>query len=207
MTETRILSAADPAAIAAAAAVLKAGGAVAFATDTVYGVAAAVTDAAAIANLFVIKNRSPDKAIPVLLAGEEQLPQVVAALPPAAAALGRAFWPGALTLIVPRAPGLPELLAPGGTVGVRVPDHAAARALLAATGPLAVTSANVSGGPDCRTAADVLAQLGGRLALILDGGETPGGVPSTVVDTTTAELTILRPGPIPEAALRAALHG
>ncbi len=203
--ETRTLPAHDPAALNEALRILAAGGVVAFPTDTVYGVGALVTDAAAIAGLYEVKARPPDKAIPVLLADSEQLPQVASEVNAIAQRLAARFWPGALTLIVLRRAGLPEILASNQTVGVRVPDHPAARALLAAAGPLAVTSANLSGGPDCRTAAEVEAQLGGRLALILDGGETPGGVPSTVVDTTGEELYILRAGPISDAELQAAL--
>jgi L-threonylcarbamoyladenylate synthase len=106
------------------------------------------------------------------------------------------FWPGPLTLVIPKHPDLPEAVSATSTVGVRVPDHAAARALLQASGPLAATSANLSGQPSPSTAEEVRAQLGGRIPLILDGGRTPGGVPSTVVDCLGAEPKVLREGPI-----------
>ena len=112
--------------------------------------------------------------------------------------LAARFWPGPVTLVVWRILSLPKEIGPTPTVGVRVPDHALAQELLTAAGPLAVTSANYSGQPTSRTAAQVLDGLAGRIELILDGGETPGGKPSTVVDCTQSELRILRQGPIPE---------
>ncbi|TAK13480.1 MAG: threonylcarbamoyl-AMP synthase [Anaerolineae bacterium] len=202
-----ILPAADPASIEEAVRALRRGAAVAFPTDTVYGLGALATVAAAIGRLYDIKGRDETKAIAILLAGDDQLPQVATDLSPAALTLARRFWPGALTLVVPRHPSLPDVLSPRPTIGVRVPDHAAARALLAAAGPLAVTSANLSGAPDCTTAAQVAVQLGGRVELILDGGETPGGVPSTVVDTTGTDIAILRGGPVSEGQIRDALSG
>jgi len=99
-------------------------------------------------------------------------------------------------MIVPRHPALPEIQAPLPTIGVRIPDHPVALKLLKATGPLAVTSANISGADNSMTAKQVLEQLNGRFHLIIDGGHTPGGVPSTVVDCTTPEIEILRDGPI-----------
>ncbi|MBI4732196.1 MAG: L-threonylcarbamoyladenylate synthase, partial [Chloroflexi bacterium] len=116
--------------------------------------------------------------------------------PEMALTLAARYWPGPLTLVIPKHPALPEAVSAAPTVGVRVPDHAAARALLQAAGPLAVTSANLSGRSSASTAEEVLAQLGGRIPLILDGGKTPGGVPSTVVDCLGAEPKILREGPI-----------
>jgi L-threonylcarbamoyladenylate synthase len=110
-----------------------------------------------------------------------------------------------LTLVVPKHPSLPEAVSATATVGVRVPDHAAARRLLQAAGPMAVTSANRSGQPSPSSASEVLAQLGGRIALILDGGKTPGGVPSTVVDCVGAEPKILREGPVTQAEIRRSL--
>jgi L-threonylcarbamoyladenylate synthase len=201
----RILPADRPDSIRQAVRALRRGAPVAFPTDTVYGLGALAADPAAIGRLYDIKGREETKAIAVLLAGDDQLPQVATDLSPAARALARRFWPGALTLVVPRHPTLPDVLSPLPTVGVRVPDHPAARALLAAAGPLAVTSANLSGAPDCRTALQVGEQLAGRVELILDGGETPGGTPSTVVDTTGESIAILRRGPIGEDTLRAAL--
>lgn len=193
--------------VAAAAALLRAGELVAFPTDTVYGVGALVWAAAAAARLYTAKLRAPDKAIPVLLADAADLPLIARAVPPAAIRLAERFWPGPLTLIVPALPSIPaEVTAGGDTVAVRVPDHPLARALIRTVGaPLAVTSANLSGQPSPVTAAEVAAQLGDRIALILDGGRCPGGVPSTLVDVTGEHPVILRPGPIGlDAIVRAA---
>ena len=122
--------------------------------------------------------------------------QVTQAIPAVARRLAERFWPGPLTLVVARHPALPAILSPLPTVGVRMPDHPTALALLRQSGPLATTSANLSGGPNPLTAQEVLAQLDGRVDLIIDGGRCPGGVPSTVVDCTAGELKILRQGPI-----------
>jgi L-threonylcarbamoyladenylate synthase len=177
---------------------LRAGELVAFPTDTVYGVGAIVWDCAAVAKLYTAKLRSPDKAIPVLLADPADVALVGRGLSSAALRLAERFWPGPLTLVVPRGERVPvEVTAGGATVAVRVPDHALTRALIRAAGaPLATTSANLSGQPSPVTAEEVAAQLADRIALILDGGRCPGGVPSTVVDVTGAELVVLRQGPI-----------
>jgi L-threonylcarbamoyladenylate synthase len=181
-----------------AAALLRAGELVAFPTDTVYGVGALAWDAAAVARLYEAKLRPADKAIPILLAEPQDLELVARNLPPAAMPIAAHFWPGPLTIVVPRAARVPdEVTAGGDTVAVRLPDHELARALIRAAGaPLAATSANLSGHPSPVTAADVAAQLEGRVALIVDGGPCPGGVASTVLDLTGAEPIILRPGPI-----------
>ena len=115
--------------------------------------------------------------------------------------LAKRFWPGPITLIVWRKPNLPDEISPLSTVGVRVPDHPVTQALLTIAGPLAVTSANKSGDPIACTASEVLEGLGGSIDLILDGGRTPGGEPSTVVDCTRASPQILRDGPISEAEI------
>ena len=104
------------------------------------------------------------------------------------------FWPGALTIVVPKQPHIPIEVSTTNTVAVRIPDLDLARDLMRLTGPLAVTSANRSSGPNPRTAQEVLDQLGGRIDAILDGGETPGGVPSTVIDCTQPTPVILREG-------------
>lgn len=181
-----------------AAALLRAGELVAFPTDTVYGVGAVAWDAAAVAKLYVAKLRAADKAIPVLLADPVDLALVAVDLTAAAMRLAERFWPGPLTLVAPKAPAVPDEVTAGGqTVAVRIPDHDMARALIRLAGaPLATTSANLSGQPSPVTAQDVAAQLTGRVALILDGGPCPGGLPSTVVDVTGPAPRILRPGPI-----------
>jgi L-threonylcarbamoyladenylate synthase len=187
---TRLIRAEQPGAIMEAATTLAKGELVAFPTDTVYGLAAGHGH---IRKLFAAKERPPEKRIAVLLADAGNL-DASAIVTPVARKLARRFWPGPLTIV---------LTAPGrGTVAFRVPDHQVARQLLAASGGgLPVTSANRSGGSDCRTAEEVVAQLDGRIALVLDGGRTPGGVASTVVDCTGDEIVVLREGAIPRDAL------
>ena len=194
--ETKILSASSPASLHLALEVLKRGGLVAFPTDTVYGVGALAFDGAAVESIYIAKDRPAEKAIPVLIGNADDLAKVSLDVPEIAMKLAARFWPGPLTLVVPKHPDLPEAVSAAPTVGVRVPDHPVAQALLRAAGPMAVTSANLSGQLSPVTAQEVFAQLGGRIALILDGGKTPGGVPSTVVDCTGVEPQILRAGPI-----------
>jgi L-threonylcarbamoyladenylate synthase len=203
--QTRIILASDPQAIDLAIQTLASGGLLAFPTDTVYGLAARVSDPAGIDRLYAVKGRDSAKAIPVLLSSPDELPQVTAGMNPTARRLAQRFWPGPLTLVVPRHPGLPENLSNLPTIGVRMPDHPLALALMRRSGPLAVTSANQSGGENTCTAQEVQAQLEGRIELILDGGQTPGGMPSTVVDCTGEQLVILRQGPITAADLQQAL--
>jgi L-threonylcarbamoyladenylate synthase len=203
--DTLILPVSSPDALTRALEILRGGGLVAFPTDTVYGVGALAFDAAAVESIYAVKDRPNEKAIPVLLGSADDLTKVAAEVPPMALTLAARFWPGPLTLVVPKHPSLPEAVSATATVGVRVPDHAAARRLLQAAGPMAVTSANRSGQPSPSSASEVLAQLGGRIALILDGGKTPGGVPSTVVDCVGAEPKILREGPVTQAEIRRSL--
>ncbi len=203
--KTELLSTETSEAIERAVAVLRNGGLVAIPTDTVYGVAALVNDTHAIERIFQVKERSENKAIAVLIGQMAQLSTVASSLTETARRLAEAFWPGGLTLVLPRHADLPENLSPQPTIGVRMPDHAFARRLLAATGPLATSSANLSGGPNPRNAQEVLAQLDGRIELVLDGGDAPGGVPSTVVDCTGEDITILRQGAITPEKLRPAL--
>ena len=156
---------------------------------------------------FAAKRRPPDKGIMLLLADAAQAP-AIGAWPPAAAALAEAFWPGGLTVIVPQRPdvALPVALTGGApTIGLRVPDHDAPRALAAAVGPLPTTSANVSGLPEARTADEIVGQLGEAIDLVLDGGEAHGGPPSTVVDCTVDPPRILRAGAIPLADIERVL--
>ena len=204
--QTEILSTQAAEALLQAVAVLKRGGLVAFPTDTVYGVGALAFSAEAVQRLYEVKGRSAEKAIAVLVAREADLARVAARLTPSARALALRYWPGPLTLVVPKHPDLPEAVSALPTVGVRQPDHAVAQALLALTGPLAVTSANLSGQVSATTAEAVWAQLAGRIDLLLDGGPTPGGVASTVIDCTAEPPVILRPGPIGAAEIEAALQ-
>jgi L-threonylcarbamoyladenylate synthase len=197
----------DAAGRAAAIEVLRGGGIVALPTDTVYGIAVALATSGGIERLFRVKDRPPEKGIALLLADADQAWDLgVATL--AARRLAAAFWPGPLTLVLERRPEieLPDALTGGAaTVGVRVPDHDAPRALAAALGPLPTTSANRSGEPDALDAASVVADLGGRVDLVLDGGTTRGAAPSTVVDCTREPVKILREGVLGEARIRQAL--
>jgi L-threonylcarbamoyladenylate synthase len=202
--QTEILPATSADAFSRAVATLQAGGLVAFPTDTVYGVGALAFDGRAIESIYTAKDRPAEKAIPVLIGDADDLEKVAIDIPRAARKLASRFWPGPLTILVPKRADLPKAVSATSTVGVRVPDHEVARALLRTAGPMAVTSANISGGQSPVTAAEVLEQLQGRIPLILDGGRTPGGVPSTLVDCTGVELKILRAGPISLQALLSA---
>ena len=178
---------------------LRAGLIVAVPTDTVYGIAADLALPDAIERLFAAKRRPPEKAVAVLLADMDQA-ATLGILGPAARVLGERFWPGGLTLVLPVRPGavLPRVLAAGApTIGVRVPDHDAPRALARALGPLPTTSANVSGEPDARDAQEIAARLGDAVALVIDGGPIHGGPASTVVDCTGDLPVIRREGAIP----------
>ncbi len=196
--KTLIIPVQDLHALTRALEVLDSSGLVAFPTDTVYGVGAKVFDRSAVESIYTAKDRSLEKAIPVLIGDVDDLLKVAIAVPEIAFRLAAHFWPGPLTLVVPKHPELPEIVSSGPTVGVRIPNHPAARALLRLAGPMAVTSANISGQPSPITAQEVFTQLAGRIPLILDGGTTPGGVPSTVVDCAGGEPQILRAGPIPQ---------
>lgn len=186
----------------AAVELLRSGLPVAFPTDTVYGLGAWLWDAQAIDRLFAVKGRDADKAIAVLVGDASALDRVMVGMNPHAECLARCFWPGPLTLVVAANPHLPPNLSSRPTVGVRMPDHHDALQLLRRTGPLAVTSANLSNAPSTVSAEEVFAQLKGRIPLILDGGTAPGGRPSTVVDCTGTQPVILRLGPIGEAQIQ-----
>lgn len=203
--KTEILSTGHPSAIPHALDVLIHDGLVVFPTDTVYGLAALPFRTHSIERLYAAKGRASQKAIGILLGDLAHLPQVTSTMSPMATCLAERFWPGPLTLVVLRHPDLPLALTNNETIGVRMPNHPAALALLQQSGPLAVTSANLSGKANTFTAQEVLEQLSGRVHLVLDGGQVQGGVPSTVVDCTGAEPKLLRPGPITLETIQAAL--
>ncbi len=194
--KTTLLSAKDPYALRHAVDILRNGGMVAFPTDTVYGLGSLAFDSMSVDRLYIAKGRSHEKAIAILISGTEQLSQVSQNLSEMALKLAKQYWPGPLTLVVQRHPAVPETISPLPTVGIRVPDHLVALKLLAMAGPMAVTSANLSGESNTNSAKEVMDQLGGRIHMILDGGRSPGGIPSTVVDCTTPEPVVLRTGPI-----------
>lgn len=193
---TEVIKSDHPIALNHAVDVLNNGGLVAFPTDTVYGLGSLLTKAEFIERIYVVKGRESTQAIAVLLSSPDELEKVSISPNEMALKLARRFWPGPLTLIVSRHPNLPDVLSPNPTIGVRVPNHEFALKLIRAAGPLAVTSANVSGHENTTTAVEVLGQLDGRIHLLIDGGKTPGGIPSTVVDCTSGEPIVLRPGPI-----------
>jgi L-threonylcarbamoyladenylate synthase len=187
--------------------VLRRGGIVALPTDTVYGIAVALDVPGGIERLFQVKRRPPDRGIMLLLDAVEQA-AAIGMMGPAAAALADACWPGGLTIVVPQLADVPLPAALTGgtpTIGLRVPDHDAPRALAAAIGPLPTTSANVSGLPEARDATEILAQLGDGVDLVLDGGPARGGPPSTVVDCTGERPVVLREGAIPATRIAAIL--
>jgi L-threonylcarbamoyladenylate synthase len=178
---------------------------VAFPTDTVYGVGSLAFKSAAIDELYRVKGRDTAKAIGVLLGEIKALKQVTSSMGAVAERLAECFWPGPLTLVVCRHRDLPANLSPLPTIGVRMPDHPIALDLLNRAGPMAVTSANMSGAENAITAQQVFIQLQGRIPLILDGGQSPGGQPSTVVDCTGDQPVILRQGPLSITQIRDAL--
>ncbi len=203
MSSTRILPASQ---IQQALAVLKNGGILAFPTDTVYGLGALAFENTAIESIYIAKDRPIEKAIPILIGDLSDLDQVAENIPSMALRFAARFWPGPLTCIVPKKQTLPLAVSATSTVAVRIPNHPDALTLLRAAGPMAVTSANISGQPSPSTAKEVHSQLNGRIPMILDGGKTPGGVPSTLVDCTGKEPVILRDGPISLADLLSALQ-
>lgn len=196
--KTRVIPASEPEWLDVALDILREGGVVAFPTDTVYGIGADPLREEAVEALYRAKGRPGEKAIPLLLSDALQMEGVVRDVPPAARALARCFWPGALSMVLPAREEVPAIVRAGGdTLALRMPDHPVALRLIAAFGrPLAVTSANRSGQPSPATAEEVLVQLGGRIPLVVDGGRCPGGEPSTVLDLTTHPPRILRPGPV-----------
>lgn len=197
----------DAAAIAGAAARLRQGGLVAFPTETVYGLGANALDPAAVARVFAAKDRPATDPLIVHIAHIGQLRQVAADVPPGARALALAFWAGPLTLVLPKRPEVPDIVTAGlATVAVRVPAHRVARALIEVAGvPVAAPSANRFSRPSPTTAAHVLADLDGRIDLVLDGGPAPIGVESTIVDFTVAPPVVRRPGGVTIEQVRAVL--
>jgi L-threonylcarbamoyladenylate synthase len=197
----------DPAALDEAALVLGRGGLVAFATETVYGLGGIATDAGAVARIFAAKGRPAINPLIVHAGGVGQVRECVAVWPAEADKLARRFWPGPLTLVLPRSEIIPEIVTAGrSTVGVRVPAATVALGLVGRSGrPIAAPSANRSNRISPTRADHVLADLDGRIDLVLDSGPTTIGVESTVVDLTTSPPRVLRPGPITAEELGAVL--
>jgi L-threonylcarbamoyladenylate synthase len=200
--QTTIIHEQDINALDKAIQTINSGGIVAFPTDTVYGIGTGAFDRMGIQKLFDSKKRDSNKAIAILIADFSQLALVCASPSNYATRLGEAFWPGALTLVVPRHPSIPDLISPLPTIGVRIPDHPFAQALIRACGPLAVTSANISGQPSPTNAQEVMLQMDGLVDLVIDGGPSKIGISSTVVDCTGPIYQILREGTICEDEIK-----
>jgi len=206
---TLIFAATDPAGLEQAATALRRGELVAFPTDTVYGVGCDPRNAKAISRLYVAKQRPEGMAIPVLLASAEAAGKVARCLPQGFRQLAARFWPGGLTIVVSRQSSVPPVLCAGGdTIAVRLPDHPVPRALAQALGGcLAATSANRSGDPPAVDAEAARQALEGQVAVLLDGGHSPLGVASSVVDLTSVPPRVLRAGQTPFAELVACVPG
>lgn len=188
----------SPSAIEAAAAALRADGLVAFPTETFYGLGAAALRPAAVRRVVEIKGRADDKPLLVLVDSVAMVTRVALEVPAPARELMARHWPGALTLVLRARPGVPrEVTAGSGTVGVRLSAHPLARALVSALGePVTAPSANPAGAPPPTTAAEVAAYFGEAVDLVLDGGATPGGEPSTVLDVTVEPPRVIRAGAV-----------
>lgn len=187
--------------------VLRSGGLVAFPTETVYGLGADAFNESAVLKVFEVKRRPLSDALILHISGMGMVPQCVSEFPEDAEKLARRFWPGPLTLVLSKAESVPKVVTGGRRkVGVRWPAHPIAEAIIAGLGkPVVAPSANLSGRPSPTRASDVLADLGGLIDLIVDGGETPIGIESTVLDLTVDPPAILRPGAIPKEEIEGVL--
>jgi len=207
---TETIGATEPDVAQRAARVLSGGGLVVMPTDTVYGLAAALDQPCALEAIYEAKRRPHDMPLPVLVASPRDADRMAAEpLSGRALALCERFWPGALTVIVRAAESVPAIVTAGsGAVGLRMPDSKVALAIIrAAGGALAVTSANLSGEDSARDVTHLPPELLAHVALVVDGGECPGGVPSTVLDLTGPEPRVLREGAIAADLIREALGG
>ena len=175
------------------------GGVIAFPTDTVYGIGASLDHPEALRRIYEIKGRSAAKPLPVLLSSIDHISLVAERPQEPVLALLRQFWPGALTLALPALPNMPsEIVHADGTVGVRVPNHSIALTICERTGgAIATTSANRSGHPPACTPDDIIDQLGSKIDVVLHGGITPCGSPSTVLRLDDATIAVIRAGSIP----------
>ena len=197
----------DPRIMEAAADIIRRGGLVAFPTETVYGLGANDLDAAAVARIFAAKGRPADNPLILHIADREELEEWVAAVPDWLEPLLEQFWPGPFTVVLPRSDTVPDIVTAGlDTVAVRLPSLGAARELIRAAGvPIAAPSANLSGRPSPTTAAAVMADMEGRIDMVLDAGPCEVGLESTVLDCVSQPPTILRPGGVTQEMLEAKL--
>ncbi len=205
--QTQLLDANDPQAIQTAARILKDGGLVGIPTETVYGLAANALDGAAVAKIFIAKGRPMDNPLIVHISDISQLDRLVKQVPESAKKLAERFWPGPLTMIMPKSDIIPDEVSAGlPTVAIRFPSHPVAKALIDAAGlPLAAPSANLSGHPSPTTAAHVMNDLSGKVEAVLDGGACGVGVESTVITLAVNPPRLLRPGGITLEQLRGVL--
>jgi len=196
-----------PSSIEKAVTILKAGGVVAFPTETFYGLAADAANEKAVDRIFEIKGRSFNNPIALIISRQDDLDLLTDNIPEAAKKLMAAFWPGPLTLVFKASPYVSRRLTAGtGKIGVRISSNPIAQALAAGLGrPMTATSANLSGSRECTTAQDVLSQIGPRLDALIDGGATPGGKGSTFCDASSDPPAILREGIIAEAGIKCIL--
>ncbi len=180
------------------AAILKGGGLVAFPTDTVYGLGACFSNLDAVERIYRVKQRPQNMGLPLLLADISQIMEVAESVPPVAWLLVRRFLPGGLTLVLPRAKSVPDIVTGGGeTVAVRIPAHPVPIALIKGLGaPIIGTSANVSGRPSALTADEVYSQFNDKIDLVIDGGQCGEGKESTIIDITGDVPRILREGAV-----------
>jgi L-threonylcarbamoyladenylate synthase len=192
-----LLPAALPETVSQAAAEARAGNLIVIPTDTLYGLAGDAFNRTAVQMIYAAKQRPFSKPIPILLADHNDLQRVVRTLPAAAQAFINQYWPGPLTLLLPKHPNLPAEISHNDSVAVRIPNSQVGRAIIrAAGGALAVTSANLSGQEPAETAVDALNQLAGWVTAVVDDGPSPHAEASTILDCTGPELKLLREGPI-----------
>jgi L-threonylcarbamoyladenylate synthase len=205
LDDTVLFDPAAPGAIEMAAELIAAGGVVAIPTDTVYGIAASLSQPEALRRVYEIKGRDRAKPLPILVSSTDALRGLAPAIEPNIALLLNVYWPGPLTVILTASTGMPsEVLAPDETIGVRLPNHMLAIELIdKAGGAVACTSANISGESAASSAREVMATIGRSLDGIVQGGVSPGGVPSTVIRITDGDIVLLREGPIPIEHIRA----
>lgn len=198
----------DPAAIRYAAEFIRRGQIVAIPTDTFYGIAADPFNLAAVEEIYRVKGRPETRALPILVNSTRSALPLTRDVPYTFHKLAAKFWPGPLTILVEASTGVPlKVTAHTGNVALRWPNSPIVNALIERSGgPVTGTSGNISGQPACATAIDLLEQMGDRLPLILDAGETPGNLASTIVKLDGDDWEIMREGVIPEQDIRAALE-
>ncbi len=190
--------------ISRAAEILRSGGVIALPTDTLYGISANALNDEAASKVFRVKGREEFSPLPIFVSDPDDLFRYGRDVPDEAVRLAETFWPGKLTIVVAKSDVIPPVVSGGlDTVGLRVPDHPVPRAVVRQLGaPITATSANVSGRPALTAAEDVVAELGSRLDLVLDGGQLAPSLPSTVIDLTTVPPTILREGAVSAADIQ-----